>query len=119
LAVVFLALPHAIGWFGFVDGRVVPLLLILPLLAVPEGALGPRLARVLAIGAPAAATAIAALALGASYAFQAQAPPHAQTPPARAVSRPPPPERPPQRGLAGPPLRPLRQAHAGRPPHRA
>jgi hypothetical protein len=29
----FLALPHTIKWFGFVDGRIVPLFLIFPLIA--------------------------------------------------------------------------------------
>src|SRR5262249_3963412 len=29
VAVVFVALPHAVGWFGFVDGRLVPVTLIL------------------------------------------------------------------------------------------
>jgi hypothetical protein len=70
---LFLALPHAIGWFGFVDGRLVPLVVILPLLAIPPGVLGPRLARVLGVGAPLGASTLAALALAASYAFQSEA----------------------------------------------
>lgn len=35
---VFCILPHGIGWFGFVDGRVAPFLLLLPLLALEDSA---------------------------------------------------------------------------------
>ena len=31
VATTFLTLPHSIGWFGFVDGRLVPLVLLLGL----------------------------------------------------------------------------------------
>jgi hypothetical protein len=34
VAAAFVALPHFVGWFGFVDGRLVPLLALLPLLVV-------------------------------------------------------------------------------------
>jgi hypothetical protein len=36
LFAAFLALPHNIRWFGFVDGRLVPLFIILPFLAAGE-----------------------------------------------------------------------------------
>jgi hypothetical protein len=73
LSVVFLALPHAIGWFGFVDGRLVPLLLLLPAMAYEQGALGPYLRTALVRGAPVLAGTIVAVVLGASFAFQAEA----------------------------------------------
>ncbi len=73
LGAVFLALPHSIGWFGFVDGRLVPLLLLLALMAVRrpalEGALGAAFDR----GAPAAACAMVAVAFVASFRFQDEA----------------------------------------------
>ena len=58
-ALAFLVLPHFVGWFGFVDGRLVPLLALLPLLVVevPEAdaqggrfALGPRWPVLAAVG---------------------------------------------------------------------
>jgi len=73
LAVAFLAFPYSIGWFGFVDGRLVPVLLLLALMAVRRDALGPLLGRALDACAPAAAFAMVAVALGASYLFQAEA----------------------------------------------
>ncbi len=73
LFVVFLALPHTIGWFGFVDGRLLPLVLILALLGVRREAL-PRSVTVAAdIGAPASAAALATVALVASWFFQQEA----------------------------------------------
>jgi hypothetical protein len=69
----FLALPHSIGWFGFVDGRLVPLVLILALLGVRRSALGPDLEAVIDRGAPAVAYAMTALVLVASARFQAEA----------------------------------------------
>jgi hypothetical protein len=73
LTVGFLALPHAIGWFGFVDGRLVPLMLLLSLMAVRRPALGRALTIALDRGAPAAATLMAAVALVASHRFQEEA----------------------------------------------
>ncbi|HEY8039136.1 MAG TPA: hypothetical protein VIF15_05050, partial [Polyangiaceae bacterium] len=69
----FLALPHSIGWFGFVDGRLVPLLLMLSVLAVRREALGRWLGSAFHWGAPAAALAMVGIALGASHLFQAEA----------------------------------------------
>ncbi len=73
VALIFFALPHAVGWFGFVDGRLVPVILFLTLLGVRRDALPSWTARTLDVGAPVLATAIAALALVASYRFQAEA----------------------------------------------
>jgi hypothetical protein len=73
VALIFLALPHAVGWFGFVDGRLVPVVLLLALLGLRREALPAALGRALDLGAPVVATAIAALAMVASYRFQAEA----------------------------------------------
>jgi len=69
----FVALPHAIGWFGFVDGRLVPLLLFLPFMAMRRADLGPWLRAALDRSAGPIAAALAALALIASYRFQSEA----------------------------------------------
>jgi len=73
LAVAFLAFPYSIGWFGFVDGRLVPVLLLLALMGVRRDALGTALGRAFDACAPAAAFAMVAVALRASYLFQAEA----------------------------------------------
>jgi hypothetical protein len=73
LGVIFLAAPHAIGWFGFVDGRLVPILLYLLILGFRRTALGPTLRAALDKGAPALATVMIAIALFASYRFQSEA----------------------------------------------
>jgi hypothetical protein len=73
LAVAFLVLPHSIGWFGFVDGRLVPLLLLLGLMAVRRPALGPVLRSTFERGAPLAACAMVVIALTASKVFQGEA----------------------------------------------
>jgi hypothetical protein len=70
---VFVALPHSIGWFGFIDGRLVPLLLLLAVMAVRREALGRALGTVHDRFAPAAAGAIVAMALIASHSFQREA----------------------------------------------
>ena len=62
-----------LGWFGFVDGRLVPLVLLLSLLAVKRDALGPRLRAAFDRGGPGAAAAMVIIALGASYLFQREA----------------------------------------------
>jgi hypothetical protein len=72
-SLAFAVLPHSIGWFGFVDGRLVPLMLMLGFLAVPSGALSARLHASFERGVPLAATAMVALVLGASFAFQKEA----------------------------------------------
>ncbi len=73
LFVLFLVLPHAVGWFGFVDGRLLPLVLMFALLGVRRDALPRSLAVAANIGAPAAAAALAVVALTASYLFQDEA----------------------------------------------
>ncbi|HTB79146.1 MAG TPA: hypothetical protein VK762_38145 [Polyangiaceae bacterium] len=73
LAAAFLVLPHSIGWFGFVDGRLVPLLLLLGLMAVRRAALGPLLRSTFERGAPVAACAMVVIALVASKVFQGEA----------------------------------------------
>ena len=69
----FLVLPHAVGWFGFVDGRLVPVATMLALLGVRREVLPPILARSLNYGAPIVAATIVVLAMVASYRFQAEA----------------------------------------------
>ena len=73
LGAAFLILPHSIGWFGFVDGRLVPLLLLIGLMALRRPALGGVLRATLDRGAPAAAFAMIAIALVASQRFQGEA----------------------------------------------
>jgi hypothetical protein len=72
LWLLFLVLPHNYGWFGFVDGRIVPLLLLLPYLAAP-----PDLFRATRTPQVWAAAGLAALVLGsalrASTHFQREA----------------------------------------------
>jgi hypothetical protein len=71
--VAFLVLPHAIGWFGFVDGRVVPLALMLAMMTVRREALGPALRACFDGVAPLAAAVMVAVALVASALFQSEA----------------------------------------------
>ncbi|MEO6420083.1 MAG: hypothetical protein ABIP39_11775 [Polyangiaceae bacterium] len=73
LAIVFVALPHAIGWFGFVDGRLVPLFLFLCLIGLRLPALGRSLRAAFERGAPVMAFTMTGLMLLASYRFQAEA----------------------------------------------
>ncbi len=70
---MFLALPHAVGWFGFVDGRLVPLVLFLGLMAVRVRALGPSLRFAFARLAPVFAAAVLLVNYVASYRFQDEA----------------------------------------------
>jgi hypothetical protein len=73
LFVLFLVLPHVVGWFGFVDGRLLPIILMLALLGVRREALPKRLAVAGDIGAPVASLVLASVALVCSYRFQAEA----------------------------------------------
>lgn len=73
LTVGFLALPHAIGWFGFVDGRLVPVILMLLLLGIHGAGIPGWLSRFIVTGAPVMAATIVALAMVASFRFQAEA----------------------------------------------
>jgi hypothetical protein len=73
VTILFFFLPHAIGWFGFVDGRLLPIVLHLALLGMREEALPRPLARVVPVTAFGLAATMSGLALAATYAFQAEA----------------------------------------------
>ena len=73
LFVIFAALPHAIGWFGFVDGRLLPIVLYLALLSIRRESLSRLQLAAFDHGAPIAAAAVVASALVASYRFQDEA----------------------------------------------
>lgn len=70
---VFAMLPHAIGWFGFVDGRLLPLTLLTGLLAINPGAFSARMRSWATHAAGIAAVVTVALMLIASYRFQDEA----------------------------------------------
>lgn len=72
-AFAFVVLPHSIGWFGFVDGRLVPLILMLCFLALRRSAISARLQRLLDHGSIVVAAIITLLALVASHRFQDEA----------------------------------------------
>ncbi len=73
IGLLFLALPHAIGWFGFVDGRLVPIVLYLAILGFRRESLGRFGQASLDRGAPAIAATMILVAFGASYRFQDEA----------------------------------------------
>jgi hypothetical protein len=73
LTVTFLVLPHSIGWFGFVDGRLVPLLLLIGILAVRRESLGKTLGAAYERSGPIAACSMVVIALVASQLFQREA----------------------------------------------
>jgi hypothetical protein len=73
ILIVFFALPHSVGWFGFVDGRLVPVAMMLALLGVRRSAMPRSLTIGMSWGAPLAASTIAVLAMIASYRFQDEA----------------------------------------------
>jgi hypothetical protein len=73
LFLVFLALPHSVGWFGFVDGRLLPLVLLLGLVAIDERLLRGGWGRVVRLGAGVGAAGMVGLVLVASHLFQAEA----------------------------------------------
>jgi hypothetical protein len=66
-------LPRSVGWFGFVDGRLVPLILMLGVLTLDLRAMGPALSRAYDLGAPAAAALLVGVLWAASLRFQAEA----------------------------------------------
>jgi hypothetical protein len=73
--VAFLGLPHAIRWFGFVDGRLVLVVALLGLMTIRLEALKarPRLLAAFDRMPPFLAATIVLLALGASWRFQREA----------------------------------------------
>lgn len=73
LFAMFLVLPHIIGWFGFVDGRLLPIILMLALLGVRREVVPRRLAVAGEIGMPAAAFVLSSVVLVSSYRFQDEA----------------------------------------------
>jgi len=73
IGALFLVLPHEIGWFGFVDGRLVPLLLFLCIMCIRRPTLGPRLRILLDGSSPIVACAMTALAYFAFRHFQTEA----------------------------------------------
>jgi hypothetical protein len=73
LFLLFLVLPHSVAWFGFVDARLLPLVLLLGLVAIDESILQSALGRAIRIGAGVAAAVVVVLVLTASYLFQAEA----------------------------------------------
>ena len=73
LAGAFVLLPHSIGWFGFVDGRLLTPLLLVAALAVRRESFGRRLALTYESTAVVGAIALVGLALVGSGRFQAEA----------------------------------------------
>jgi hypothetical protein len=73
VAASFFALPHAFRWFGFIDGRMVPVFLFVAILYVQRPALRPRLQNTLDLASPVAAVGMVLLVLCASALFQREA----------------------------------------------
>jgi hypothetical protein len=73
LLLLFLLLPHSIRWFGFIDGRLVPLILMLGMLAIPTASRSPRAAQRFERMIPFGATAMVVLVIAASLQFQSEA----------------------------------------------
>lgn len=73
MAAAFLLLPHSIGWFGFIDGRLAPLILFLCILCFRRPALGSGLQTALDRSAPLVACAMTGLEWFAFHHFQAEA----------------------------------------------
>ncbi|MGH7440147.1 MAG: hypothetical protein ACRENE_31025, partial [Polyangiaceae bacterium] len=73
LCVAFALLPRSVGWFGFLDGRLVPVSWVVMVLAVERSAL-PRWARAgWDTGVPVAASILVLVAWLGSYRFQSEA----------------------------------------------
>lgn len=73
LGALFVVLPHEIGWFGFVDARLVPLAEWLLLGAIATNTLGPRVRWALVACAPVFSLALVAIDLTACARFQHEA----------------------------------------------
>lgn len=76
---IFFVLPHSIGWFGFVDGRVLPLTLLIGLLAIDPDIFSQRTQSLATATAGLAAVLTVALLFVASYQFQDEASGYAET----------------------------------------
>jgi hypothetical protein len=70
---VFLILPHSVGWFGYVDGRLVPIILMLLLLGADLDAIGAGLRQTAERAVPLGALAVCLVALIAQSRFQREA----------------------------------------------
>lgn len=70
---LFFLLPHSIGWFGFVDGRLLPVIILLLVVAVEDDIFGDTWKTAARMVTGAAAAVIVCLSLVASYLFQAEA----------------------------------------------
>jgi hypothetical protein len=73
LGIAFAILPHTIGWFGFVDGRLLLPLLLFALVGIRSESLGPRLNQILRYTGGAAGCVQVAIVLLASSYFQREA----------------------------------------------
>jgi hypothetical protein len=70
---LFLVLPHAVGWFGFVDGRLLPVAMMLALLGARRSTFPAVLSRIADVGLPLSSVALSLVALIASFLFQREA----------------------------------------------
>ncbi|MFX7086586.1 hypothetical protein ABTI07_18490, partial [Acinetobacter baumannii] len=66
---IFAVLPHSIGWFGFVDGRLLPLTLMTGLLAIRPDIFSKRTQLTATLAAGLGAVTTVALLFFASYKF--------------------------------------------------
>jgi hypothetical protein len=73
LGIAFAILPHTIGWFGFVDGRLVLPLLLFALVGIRSECQGPRLTQILRYTGGATGCVQVAIVLFASSFFQREA----------------------------------------------
>ncbi|MGA2449959.1 MAG: hypothetical protein ABTD50_14870 [Polyangiaceae bacterium] len=73
ILIAFAGLPHVIGWFGFVDGRLVLPALLLATIGVRPDAMSPRLARTMNCGGFVVGVAQVTIVLTASVLFQREA----------------------------------------------
>lgn len=70
---LFFVLPHSIGWFGFVDGRLLPLIMLLLVVGIEDDIFGNTWKTAACVATGLAAAAIVCLSLVASHLFQAEA----------------------------------------------
>jgi len=70
---LFLVMPHSIGWFSFSDARLLPIVIFLGLLAIDTNAFSPKLRHIAVHWANVSAVATIGLFLWASHVFQSEA----------------------------------------------